>query len=38
MPPFKIAHFCWESLHSIREGGLSPAVTNLAEALAKTHE
>jgi len=38
MQPLKIAHFCWESLHSVREGGLSPAATHLAEVLGKTHE
>ncbi|MDD1713671.1 MAG: glycosyltransferase family 4 protein [Methanoregulaceae archaeon] len=36
--PLKIAQFCWESLHAIREGGLSPAATHLAEVLGMTHE
>jgi glycogen(starch) synthase len=38
MQALKIAYFCWESLHSVRVGGLSPASTYLAEALGKTHE
>jgi len=38
MQPGKVAYFCWESLHSIREGGLSPAATHLAEVLGRTHE
>lgn len=38
MPRLKIAQFCWESLHAIREGGLSPAVTHLAEVLGTRHE
>jgi hypothetical protein len=38
IPPLKIAQFCWESLHAIREGGLSPAATHLAEVLGTTHE
>ena len=38
MPPLKIAQFCWESLHAIREGGLSPAATHLADVLGTTHE
>ncbi len=38
MPRLKVAHFCWESLHAVREGGLSPAATHLAEVLSGTHE
>ncbi len=38
MEPLKIAFFCWESLHSIRVGGLAPAATHLAERLAREHE
>ena len=38
MPPLKIAYFCWESLHAVRVGGLAPAVTNLAEVMARRHE
>jgi glycosyltransferase involved in cell wall biosynthesis len=38
MPSLKIAQFCWESLHAIREGGLSPAATHLADVLGSTHE
>jgi glycogen(starch) synthase len=38
MPPLKIAFFCWESLHAVRVGGLSPAATHLAEELGKFHE
>ena len=38
MPRLKIAHLCWESLHAVREGGLSPAATHLAEVLSGTHE
>ncbi|MCG7854292.1 MAG: glycosyltransferase family 4 protein [Methanoregulaceae archaeon] len=38
MPPLKIAYFCWESLHAVRVGGLAPAVTNLAEVMARNHE
>jgi glycosyltransferase involved in cell wall biosynthesis len=38
MPPLKIAQFCWESLHAIREGGLSPAATHLADMLGTTNE
>lgn len=38
MPRLKIAQFCWESLHAIREGGLSPAATHLADVLGTTHE
>lgn len=37
MPALKIAFFCWESLHSVRVGGLAPAATNLAELLGKTN-
>jgi glycosyltransferase involved in cell wall biosynthesis len=38
MSPRKIAHFCWESLHTIRVGGLAPAATHLAEVQARRHE
>ncbi len=38
MEPLRIAYFCWESLHAVRLGGLAPAVTNLAEIMARTHE
>lgn len=38
METLKIAFFCWESLHSVRIGGLAAAATNLAENLAKDHE
>lgn len=38
MQRLKIAVFCWESLHGLRVGGLAPAATNLAEALARGHE
>jgi glycogen synthase len=38
MPSLKIAQFCWESLHAVREGGLSPAATHLAEVLGTNHE
>lgn len=38
MPPLTIAYFCWESLHAVRVGGLAPAVTNLAETIARWHE
>lgn len=38
MPRLKIAHLCWESLHAVREGGLSPAATHLAEVLSGIHE
>ncbi|HON82180.1 MAG TPA: glycosyltransferase family 4 protein [Methanoregulaceae archaeon] len=38
MGPLKIAQFCWESLHAVREGGLSPAATHLAEVLGTEHE
>jgi len=38
IPPLKIAQFCWESLHAIREGGLSPAATHLAEVIGTTNE
>lgn len=38
MSPLKIAQFCWESLHAVREGGLSPAATHLAEVLGTNHE
>lgn len=39
METLKIAMFSWESLYSIRVGGMAPAVTHLSEALAdKGHE
>jgi glycogen(starch) synthase len=40
METFKLAFFCWESLHStFKVGGLAPAATHLAEHLAqKGHE
>ncbi len=38
METLRIAFFCWESLYSIKVGGLAPATTGLAEALAKKHE
>lgn len=38
MEALRIAFFCWESLHSMRIGGLASAATNLAEKLAKDHE
>lgn len=38
METLKIAFFCWESLHSVRIGGLAAAATNLAEKLGKKHE
>ncbi|MBP1929048.1 glycosyltransferase involved in cell wall biosynthesis [Methanolinea mesophila] len=38
MEPHKIAFFCWESLYSVKVGGLSPAATYLAEMLARHHE
>jgi glycogen synthase len=38
MERLRIAFFCWESLHSVRVGGLAVAATNLAENLAKNHE
>ncbi|MGQ9722117.1 MAG: glycosyltransferase family 4 protein [Candidatus Jordarchaeum sp.] len=38
METLKIGFFCWESLYSVRIGGLAMAATNLAESLAKEHE
>lgn len=38
MQSLKLAYFCWESLYSIKVGGLSPAATHLAEMLARQHE
>jgi len=38
MEPRKIAFFAWESLYSVKIGGLAPAATYLAETLAKDHE
>jgi glycosyltransferase involved in cell wall biosynthesis len=38
MESLKLGFFCWESLHAIRAGGLAPAATHLAEALAKGNE
>ncbi len=38
METLRIAFFCWESLYSVRVGGLAAAATNLAESLAKEHE
>ncbi|MEM2124690.1 MAG: glycosyltransferase family 4 protein [Methanolinea sp.] len=38
MAPLRVAYFCWESLHSVRVGGLAPAVTHLAETIARHHE
>ncbi|MFB0559845.1 MAG: glycosyltransferase family 4 protein [Candidatus Lokiarchaeia archaeon] len=38
METLRIAFFCWESLYSVRVGGLAMAATNLAESLAKEHE
>lgn len=38
MESLKLGFFCWESLHAVRLGGLAPAATHLAEALAKDHE
>jgi glycosyltransferase involved in cell wall biosynthesis len=35
MERLKIAFFCWESLYSVRVGGLAMAATNLAESLVK---
>ncbi|MDI6655063.1 MAG: glycogen/starch synthase, partial [Candidatus Hydrothermarchaeota archaeon] len=35
METLRIAFFCWESVHSVRTGGLAPAATGLAEALAR---
>jgi glycosyltransferase involved in cell wall biosynthesis len=33
--PLRIGMFSWESMHSVRVGGLAQAVTNLSQALAK---
>lgn len=33
----RIAFFCWESVYSVKVGGLAPAATHLAERLARTH-
>ncbi|MDN7026228.1 glycosyltransferase family 4 protein [Methanoculleus sp. FWC-SCC1] len=38
MESLKIAFFSWESLHSVKVGGLAPATTHLAEVLAQNHE
>lgn len=38
MESLRIGMFSWESDHSIKVGGISPHVTNLAETLAKKHE
>lgn len=38
METLRIAFFCWESLHSVRVGGLAAAATNLAENVAKKFE
>ncbi len=38
MDTLRIAFFCWESLYSVRVGGLAAAATHLAESLAKDHE
>ncbi len=38
MDKLRIAVFCWESLPSIKVGGLAVAATNLAEYVAKDHE
>ena len=38
MESLKIAFFCWESLYSVKVGGLAPATTHLAEMLARQHE
>jgi glycosyltransferase involved in cell wall biosynthesis len=35
METLRIAFFCWESLYSVRVGGLAAATTNLAESLVK---
>ncbi len=38
MEKLKIAFFSWESVHTVRVGGLAPATTHLAEHLAEHHE
>ncbi len=38
METLRIGFFCWESLRSVRIGGLAAAATCLAENLAKDHE
>jgi hypothetical protein len=39
MKKLRIGMFSWESLHSIRVGGISPHVSELSEALAaEVHE
>lgn len=38
MGSLKIAFFSWESLFSVKVGGLAPATTHLAEELARKHE
>ena len=38
MESLKIGMFSWECNYSIKVGGISPHVTNLAETLAKKHE
>ena len=38
MESLRIGMFSWESDHSVKVGGISPHVTNLAETLAKKHE
>ncbi|MEM2144056.1 MAG: glycogen/starch synthase, partial [Candidatus Jordarchaeaceae archaeon] len=35
METLRVAFFCWESLYSVRVGGLAMAATNLAESLVK---
>ncbi len=35
METLRVAMFSWESMHSVRTGGLAPATTGLAEALGK---
>jgi len=38
METLRIAFFCWESLYSVRVGGLAMAATNLAESIGREHE
>ena len=38
MDRLRIGMFSWESNHSIKVGGISPHITQLAETLAKKHE
>ncbi|MDI6718333.1 MAG: glycosyltransferase family 4 protein [Methanomicrobiales archaeon] len=38
MDRLRIAVFCWESLPSVKVGGLAVAATNLAENAARNHE